>query len=163
MAKVVKKKTVAKKTAAPKAVKPVVAEKVVEPDTGEDLYIVIGVERHQFSSQINQFYAVKEYYWTGTFTNGMDIKFVHADGKEVPTHQDRNCGYTLIGKAKSFIKANKALTTPGEASDDQEYVYINEHSTLTYVGETGEHTLYVRVYDNLSGVDNDRWVVVYLD
>ena len=88
---------------------------------------------------------------------------LHADGKEVPTHQDRNCGYTLIGKAKSYIKANKALTTPGEPSDDQEYVYINEHSTLTYVGETGDHTLYVRVYDNLSGTNNDRWAVVYLD
>ena len=96
-------------------------------------------------------------------TAPLDIKFVHADGKEVPTHQDRNCGYTLIGKAKSYIKANKALTTPGEPSDDQEYVYINEHSTLTYVGETGDHTLYVRVYDNLSGTNNDRWAVVYLD
>ncbi len=161
MAKATAKKTSVKKAVAPKVAKKVV--EAVEPDTGEDLYIVIGRERHQFSSQTNPFYAVKEYFWAGKFTNGLDIKFVHADGKEVPTHQDRNCGYTLIGKAKSFIKANKALTTPGEASDDQEYVYINEHSTLTYVGETGEHTLYVRVYDNLSGVDNDRWVVVYLD
>lgn len=157
------KKTATKKVVA-KPTKKVVEKVIAEPDTGEDLYIVIGRDRHQFHSQINQFYAVKEYFWTGTFTNGLDIKFVHADGKEVPTHQDRNCGYTLIGKAKSFIRANKALTTPGEeASDDQKYVYINEHSTLTYVGETGEHTLYVRVYDNLSGIDNDRWVVIYLD
>ncbi len=161
MAKAATKKTSVKKATAAKVAKKAV--EVVEPDTGEDLYIVIGRERHQFASQTNPFYAVKEYFWSGTFTSGLDIKFVHADGKEVPTHQDRNCGYTLIGKAKSFIKANKALTTPGEASDDQEYVYINEHSTLTYVGETGKHTLYVRVYDNLSGTDNDRWVVVYLD
>lgn len=160
MPKAAVKKSAPKKASAPKVKKVV---KVVEADTGEDLYIVIGREKHQFSSKVNPFYAVKEYYWMGSFTNGLDIKFVHADGKEVPTHQDRNCGYTLIGKAKSYIKANKALTTPGEPSDDQEYVYINEHSTLTYVGETGDHTLYVRVYDNLSGTNNDRWAVVYLD
>lgn len=161
MAKATKKSATTKKAPAAKPKKAVVTEAVA--DTGEDLFLVIGREKHQFSSQISSFYDVKEYFWRGVLTNGLDIKFVHQDGREVPAHQDRNCGYTLIGKAKSMIKANKALTTPGEPSDDQEYVYINEHSTLTYVGETGEHTVYVRVYDNISGTDNDRWAVIYLD
>lgn len=141
--------------------KATVVEKSAESE--EDLYIVIGRERHPFASQISPFYDVKEYFWTGELVNGADIKFVHGDGTEVPTHQNRNCGYTLVGKAKSLIKANKALTTPGEPSDDQEYVYINEHSTLTYVGDTASHTVYVRVYDNNSGTVNDRWVVIYID
>ncbi len=160
MAKAATKSTTAKKASAAKPKKTAVP---TVADTGEDLFLVIGREKHQFSSQISPFYAVKEYFWRGVLTNGLDIKFVHANNREVPAHQDRNCGYTLIGKAKSMIKANKALTTPGEPSDDQEYVYINEHSTLTYVGETGEHTVYVRVYDNISGTENDRWAVIYLD
>ena len=137
--------------------------RVVEKDTGEDLYLVIAGKKHQFSSQQSAIYDVKEYFYRGELIADSQIKLVRGDGREVPVHHAANCGYTLIGKAQQYFKASKALCANGEASDDQEYVYINEHSTLTYVGETGVHTLYVRIYDNLTGTENDRWVVLYLD
>lgn len=156
-------KEVKSKTTKKAAVKTTKKVSTTNVDTGEDLYVVIGIEKHQFSSQTSAIYDVKEYYFKGTLTKDAKVKFTHADGREVPVHQSANCGYTLVGKAQNYFKANKALCASGEASDDQEYVYINEHSSLTYIGETGEHTLYVRVYDNLSGDENDRWVVIYLD
>ena len=137
--------------------------RVVEKDTGEDLYLVIAGKKHQFSSQQSAIYDVKEYFYRGELIADSQIKLVRGDGREVPVHHAANCGYTLIGKAQQYFKASKALCANGEASDDQEYVYINEHSTLTYVGETGVHTLYVSIYDNLTGTENDRWVVLYLD
>lgn len=156
------KKTVAKKEV--KAVKKEVeAAPVVEEDTGENLYLLMAGQKHQFKSQISTIYDVKEFYYRGVLLEGAAIKLVRGDGSEVPVHHAANCGYTLIGKAQQYFKASKALCANGEACDDQEYVYINEHSTLTYIGETGEHTLYVRIYDNLTGENNDRWVVLYLD
>ncbi len=167
------KKSVTKKTGAaaqPKATKTAPkkataskVESVVEESTGEDFYIVLGKEKHQFSSQISAIYAVKEYFWTGELVNGSQIKFVRGDGHEVPVHHSANCGYTLVGKAQQYFSASKALCANGEDCDDQEYVYINEHSELTYTGVTGTHTVYVRVYDNTYGNENDRWVVLSID
>ncbi len=156
-----KKASAAKKPSAAKAAPKASASN--EAGTGEDFYIVIGKERHEFSSQISPLYAVKEYYWKGELVNGSSIRFVRGKSKEVPVCKDGNCGYTLVGKAQQFFSASKALCANGEDCDDQEYVYINEHSSLSYVGATGVHTVYVRVYDNIAGNDNDRWVVLYLD
>ncbi len=155
----VTEKKLFKKARSPKKV----VKSVAEVDTGEDFYLLIAGEKHQFSSQKSAIYDVKEYFYRGVLTKDSQVKFVRGNGKEVPVHHAANCGYTLIGKAQQYFKATKALCANGEASDDQEYVYINEHSVLTYVGQTGVHTLYVRVYDNLTGVNNDRWVVLYLD
>lgn len=135
----------------------------VEADTGEDLYVIVGGVRHQFSSQISKIYDVKEFFYKGTFKKGESIRFCHADGNEVPVHDTPNCGYTLVGKAQRLLASKKALLANGEAGDDQEYVYINDHSELNFVGPTGEHTLFVRVYDNLNGINNDRWVVIYME
>lgn len=150
-----------KKTTATKAVD--TKKEVVSEETEVDLYLLLAGQKHQFKAQRSAIYDVEEYYYKGELLEGAPIKFVRENGHEVPVHHTANCGYTLIGKAQQYFKANKALCAKGEASDDQEYVYINEHSTLTYVGKTEEHTLYVRIYDNLSGVVNDRWVVIYLD
>jgi len=132
-------------------------------DTGEDLFLSMNGKKEKFASQLSPFYAVKEFFFKGVFTSGSEIKLLRDNGEEVPVHHSANCGYTLVGKAQRFFQAAKALCANGEASDDQEYVYINEHSTLSYIGPNEEHTLYVRVYDNLTGVKNDRWVVIYID
>jgi len=145
----------------PVEAKPVEAKK--EAVKGEDLFLVLGGEKHQFSSQISPIYACKEYFLKAEFKKDAAIRFEHANGEEVPVHHSANCGYTLVGKAQKLFHADKALVANGEASDDQEYVYINEHSTLHYVGEDGVHTLFVRVYDNIYGENDDRWAVVYID
>ncbi len=152
-----------KKAAPKKATASRAAKKPAEKSTGEDFFICIGKEKHEFSAQISALYAVKEYFWKGELVNGAQIKFERGDGHEVPVHHAANCGYTLVGKAKQYFSASKALCANGEDTDDQEYVYINEHSELFYTGVTGSHTVYVRVYDNTYGNDNDRWVVISID
>ncbi|MFA6860985.1 MAG: hypothetical protein WCR56_01155 [Bacilli bacterium] len=156
-----------KKTCKNVAFKNVVAVKEPEPakavDTGEDLYLLMNGQKLQFSSQISSIYDVKEYFLKTVFTQGSEIKLARKNGSDVPVHHSANCGFTLVGKAQNMFTSLKALCANGETSDDQEYVYINEHSVLEYSGKSGEHTLFVRVYDNLSGVNNDRWVVIYID
>lgn len=132
-------------------------------DTGEDLYVILGGVKHQFKSQLSKIYDVKEFWYRGEFKTGDSIKFAHGNGNEVPVHDTPNCGYTLVGKAQRLFSSKKALIANGESGDDQEYVYINDHSELTYTAPTGEYTLFVRIYDNLNGIENDRWVVIYME
>jgi hypothetical protein len=134
-----------------------------EPDTGEDVYLVQSNSKHQFASHISPVYGTKEYYWTGVLQKDTQIKFVHNNGKQIPIHEYSNCGYTLIGKAQNYFTSKKALSAKGESCDDQEYIYINQHSQLIYTGESEEHTLFLRIYDNLDGIENDRWVVISIE
>lgn len=136
---------------------------VVEVEDGVDIYCVLGNTRYQFVKHISPFYSGEEYMVKATFTKDSEVCFVHKDGRKIPVHENSNCGYTLVGKAKALFEAKKSLCANGEASDDQEYVFINQHSSLYYIGETGEHSLFIRVYDNLNGIENDRWVVIYID
>ena len=135
----------------------------VDADNGADMYLVQGNVRYQLSEQDSPFFGGVEYVFKGTLIQGSQICFAHKDGRKIPVHEASDCGYTLVGKAKRFFEAKRALCANGETSDDQEYVYINQNSALYYVGETGVHSLFVRVYDNLNGTDNDRWVVIYMD
>lgn len=137
--------------------------KCIEVEKGADVYLVQGNVRHQLCEQTSTFFGGIEYVFKGTLIQGSQICFVHHDGKKIPVHEASDCGYTLVGKAKRCFEAKRALCANGETSDDQEYVYINQNSALYYVGETGEHSLFLRVYDNLNGIDNDRWVVIYMD
>ena len=135
----------------------------IDVEGGADLYIALGNKRYQFKSQRSPFYEGTEYVVKVLLHKGDQITFVHKDGRKVPVHGSSDCGYTLVGKAKKLIEATKALCCNGEKSDDQEYVYINQNSVLHYTGEEEEHTLFLRVYDNIDGKYNDRWVVISID
>jgi hypothetical protein len=42
------------------------------------------------------------------------------------------------------------------------FCYINHRSTLKFVGDpTKEYVLYVRIYENAYGIENNRWVVIW--
>lgn len=125
-----------------------------------DLFINLDDKKIKLSTQISPIYATEEYYTTCILKKGNIVSFSRACGSSVPVREQNNSGYTLVGKAKSLFKASKALVANGETSDDQEYVYVNLNSRLEYVGETSEHSIYVRVYDNANGNNNDRWVVI---
>ena len=135
----------------------------VKPTTNEDLYLLLDGVKYQLNSQTSPIYDCKEYFWKGKFEKNQQVKFIHSDGNEVPVHHPYNCGYTLIGKAQNFFSARKSLCSKSEGSDDREYIYITKHSTLSYTGESGVHTIYLRVYDNIYNENNDRWVVLYID
>ena len=134
-----------------------------EEDTGEDVYLVQENDKHQFSAHISPLYGTKEYFYTGVLFPNTEIKFVHNDGRPIPIGGSSNCGYTLVGNARKAFQAKKALVTNGESSDDQEYVYTTEYSQLIYVGDEKVHTVFLRIYDNINGLDNDRWVVIYIE
>ena len=147
-----------------KKIKPLEGKPLVEvtrapEDTGEDVYLVQENDKHQFSAHISPLYGTKEYYYTGVLFPNTEIKFVHNDGRQIPS----NCGYTLVGNARKAFEARKALTTAGESSDDQEYIYTTQYSQLFYVGDEKVHTIFLRIYDNINGNDNDRWVVIYIE
>ncbi len=131
----------------------------------EDLYIIgpnNGFDSaHQFKSQISGIYGVKEYYWTGVLEQGV-LSFRRADRHAVPTPADANHGFTLVGKAKDYFQAENALVVISE-SGDQAYVYIQSNSSLKYVGDNKVHTLFVRIYDNDNGSNNDRWLTLSIN
>lgn len=131
----------------------------------EDLYIISqghGYESsQQFKSQISGIYGVKEYYWTGRLEQG-PVTFCHKNHHPVPVPTDANHGFTLVGKAKDYFQAKNALVVLSE-SGDQAYVYIQPDSQLYYVGDDKIHTLYVRIYDNDSGSNNDRWLTLSIN
>lgn len=133
---------------------------VNESPSSHDLFLVLDSKEIKMGSQISPIYEVEEYYTECFFQKGSDVSFKRCNSTSVPVKDQSNCGYTFIGKAKQYFKAYKALVAYGELSDDQEYVYINASSQIQYVGESGKHKLYVRVYDNASGEKNDRWVVI---
>ena len=157
----VTKKTAVKKASTSTTKKP--TTKKAKTENLEDMFICIDNTKHQVSSQFSNIFACKEYFWKGKFSKGQKIKFVHKDGSEVPVHHSSNCGYTLVGKAQRMFSVSKSLCANGEPSDDQQYIYINEHSVLSYVGQAGTHTIFFRVYDNINNNNNDRWVVLYID
>ncbi len=131
----------------------------------EDLYIIgpsNGFDpQHQFKSQISGIYGVKEYYWTGVIEQGT-ISFRHGNHHPVPTPADSNHGFTLVGKARDYFQAENALVVLSE-SGDQAYVYIQSDSSLKYVGDNRVHTLFVRIYDNDNGSNNDRWLTLSIN
>jgi hypothetical protein len=135
---------------------------IVDVENGVDIYFAQGKTRYQLSRHASPFYSGEEYSFTGTLVKGEEVCFTHRDGTKIPVHENSNCGYTLVGNARKYFEAKRALCANGEASDDQEYIYINKHSELYYVGETEEHTIFIRVYDNANGINNDRWVVIYI-
>ncbi len=137
--------------------------RTVDAEHGCDIYLAQENVRYQLEEQTSPFFGGIEYVFHGTLIKGSRICFVHKDGRKIPVHEASDCGYTLVGKAKRYFEAKRALCADGESSDDQEYVYINQNSALYYVGETEEHSLFLRVYDNLNGNENDRWVVIYMD
>lgn len=131
----------------------------------EDLYIIengcSADPTHQFKSQVSGIYGVKEYFWKGIIHKGV-VKFTHASGKQVPVPADSNHGYTLVGKAKNLFAPDNALEVLSE-SGDQAYVYIQPESFIKYVGDENEHTIYVRIYDNTTGKNNDRWLTLSVE
>lgn len=131
----------------------------------EDLYLVPEEDKieakYQFKSQISGIYGVKEYFWTGVVPQGK-ISFKHKNNNVVPVPSETNHGYTLVGKAKDLFSAENALVVLSE-SGDQAYVYIQAESHIKYVGDNKVHTLYIRIYDNGNGEDNDRWLTLSIN
>jgi len=165
----VKKNIAAKKTTTaskkPTASKTVKAVKKEFAGTA-DLFILNGNKRldskHQFNENLSPLYGVMEYVWEGELKPG-EVALVRKSQSKVPTGDTYNSGITLVGNAIAFFKVENALTTVSEECSDQVFNYCNPESKLVYIGEAGHHTVYVRVYDNANGTNNDRWATISIE
>ncbi len=118
--------------------------------------------RRQFNKSLSPIYGVEEYFWTGVIKKG-EVRLVRKDLRKVPVSNVSNSGITLVGKAISYFKVENAMTINSLECSDQVYNYCNEDSKLVYVGDDEIHTVYVRIYDNTYGNDNDRWVTLSIE
>lgn len=155
------KKVVAKKTA-PKA-------KAVSEDLA-DLYVVTTgklLATKRFKKHVSPVYGCEELYWSGKIDAGTVVSFVSSDKKVLPIvdcyNEKGGPGYTLDGEgAIAAFKVENALTITSN-NGNQVYNYINADSKLVYVGDSKAHTIYVRIYDDVVGCANGRWVVITVD
>ena len=124
-------------------------------------------KKHQFRQVHSEVYDCEEFIWRGWLKKGYKVVFAHGDGRTLPNinvfNQISGPGITLSGgEACADLKFDKALTCPVE-NCDLIYNFMDPLSVLTYIGKDGLHTVFVRVYDNNSGDDNDRWLVISID
>lgn len=136
-----------------------------------DLFIRIGKSKinrqHQFRKTYSTIYDCYEYVWRGQLTHNQTIRFTHMDERVVPDpevyNQISGPGCTFSGaEACATLKFDNALICPVE-NFDLVYNFIDHTSKLTYIGRNKRHTIYVRIYDNNTGENNDRWIVISLE
>ncbi len=149
----------------------IVKKDVIKSTFGEDfvdLYIKIGkrkvAPKYQFRRLFSELYHCEEYVWQGEIAQDSKIEFVHGDLRKLPnslvSNQISGPGVTFSGgEACDDFKFENALVCPVEGQQ-LIYNFINEDSTLKYVGKTKVVTLFIRIYDNNTGDNNDRWLVI---
>lgn len=150
------------------------AKVVAQPlNEGElvDIFIRVGAsqinEEHQFRKVHSGVYDCDEFVWRGYVEKGKKIHFSHGSGSVMPDpevyNQISGPGMTFSGaEACADLVCKGALVCPVEGSD-LVYNFIDADSELVYNGKSAVHTFYVRVYDNATGLDNDRWLVISLE
>ena len=136
-----------------------------------DVYIRIGTSRlnpaHQFVKSHSIVYDCDEYIWRGKLVKDSPIVFLHGDGRLLP---DSGCYNQISGPGVTFsgaeacadLKFSHALVCSVDGHD-LIYNFVEGESRLTYVGKSAIHTLYIRIYDNNTGIDNDRWLVISME
>jgi len=124
-------------------------------------------EKYQFRRLFSELYKCEEYVWQGILKKDDEIEFVHADLRKLPNpyiyNQISGPGITLSGgEACMSLECRYALNCPVSGSD-LIYNFFDETSKLYYIGETKKVTIYIRIYDNISGLTNDRWLVISME
>lgn len=133
-----------------------------------DYYLKVGRSginaAHQFYLTRSEVYHCDEYVIRLQLTEGKEVAIVHGDGRKVPDPEVYNQifgpGITLNGaEAVADFEVKDAIVCPVEG-EDIVYNFVSEQSKVYFRGKTGKYTLFVRIYDNNTGNDNDRWVVL---
>lgn len=136
-----------------------------------DLFIKIGRrkidKKYQFRRIHSSIYDCEEYVWQGEVPSNSVISFVHADNRTIPNatiyNQISGPGITLSGPEACYdFKVEHALTCKVEGAD-MIYHFVDENSKLYYIGKSKKLTLFLRIYDNANGLNNDRWIVLFIE
>lgn len=107
--------------------------------------------------------GVKEYVYHGKLHKGnISLVFGKELGYTIPT-PGYNHGFTLEGKAQEIFTVDCSLMVYN-AMEHRFFCYINPNSELFFKGNTKkDYSIYFRIYDNVNGENNNRWVVIYAE
>lgn len=133
-----------------------------------DYYLVVDDrDKYQLFKEHSSLYDCDEMVFIGQLKNNQTIKFVRGDDSKVPNLNSSNNisgpGVTFSGKKACEELVCKNILSCPIADSDLIYNFYQEGAHIVYVGEDSNVKLYIRVYDNFSGDENDRWLVISLE
>jgi len=114
-------------------------------------------EKHQFEETVSGIFNCKEYVWTGYLRRGLVFHFEDENGNVIPSGLENSGLTTDTELTNLLVEVKNALVVK---DGNNVYNYMNSDSAITYNGKWGKVTLYVRVYDNADGYDNNRWIAL---
>ena len=118
---------------------------------------------HQMDEEISPVFNCIEYIYTGKIHFG-EIQFLGGDrlADRYPSVAERDHGYTFEGKANEVFEVVDALSAYND-EEGRTFNYIKPGSRLIFKGAANEeYEVHIRIYDNVTGVNNNRWVVIYV-
>lgn len=130
----------------------------------DGFYFVENGENHLLRKN-HSIYNMDEYVYSGKINKGIVNFSISKDGQvvNIPALKQPNYGYTFEGLADEVFKVGNALECYNE-QENRSFIYINEDSFLTFIGDPlKQYNVYIRLFDNEFGFDNDRWLVVYVE
>lgn len=130
----------------------------------DGFYFVENGENHLLRKN-HSIYNMDEYVYSGKINKGIVSFSISKDGQlvNIPALKQPNYGYTFEGLADEVFKVGNALECYNE-QENRSFIYINEDSFLTFIGDPlKQYNVYIRLFDNEFGFDNDRWLVVYVE
>ena len=104
----------------------------------------------------SNFKKVNKGFYDDIEKNDLDIRELKKELKKIKYDTIKECVYS------NKIIPDQWKTKIGY-QDDIIKILASDANFLSYVGKDGTHTIFFRVYDNINGVNNDRWVVLYID
>lgn len=124
-------------------------------------YLADSVDNHVLNLQ-RSIYDMNEFVYSGRIETG-DVQFEIVKVIPVPENKVPNHGYTLEGIADKIFKVENALRCWHD-EQGRSFVYVKEDSKLTFVGDPSvQYNIYVRLFENEFGTENNRWIVIYAD
>ena len=134
-------------------------EIISEPADITDIYFSTSkrfYKSRRLRIRYSNIYNFNEYYWHGMLRKNAQLCIKRKDGTTFPKFLNYGYGITLEGFAKDMFKVENAKTI---VDNDRSYNYINDQTTLIYVGKAKKYTFCIRVYGEEQN-SNDRWVVI---
>ncbi len=117
---------------------------------------------HQMDEEISPVFNCREYIYTGTLHFG-EIQFLGGEKLQdrYPSVADRDHGYTFEGIANDIFEVVDALNRYND-EEGRTFNYIKPGSRLIFKGVRNRvYEIHIRIYDNIYGVNNNRWVVIF--
>lgn len=133
----------------------------------QDFFIQMGDDwnnsQYKFKSQMSGVHQCEEFYWEGYIENNASVQF----RREAKTLPDTTVsGYGLALDQLSTQNLLKVVSSTEHGVNDSNQAWYNgTDGQMTFVGTSGNYTIYIRVYDNANadGAQNDRWLNVYME